>query len=79
MATAKIKTQGFKTSVHKPMGDVTTAASFIYAVYGPNAVFRCRVVVVTVLGKRMTGAESAMKVPGLFAKDYLHSFVVKTT
>ena len=34
MATAKIQTQGFKTAVHKPMGDVTDAMSIIYTVYG---------------------------------------------
>ena len=32
MATAKIKTQGFKTAVHKPMGDAD-ATCIIYTVY----------------------------------------------
>ena len=30
MATAKIEIQGFKTAVHKPMGDITDATSIIY-------------------------------------------------
>ena len=45
MATVKIKTQGFKTTVYKPMGDVTTATSIIYTVYDttPLKCFRtCR-------------------------------------
>ena len=36
MATTKTETQGFKTSVNKPVSDVTTATSFIYTVYGSN-------------------------------------------
>ena len=35
MATAKIQTQGFKTAVHKPMGDVAdSTTSIIYPAYG---------------------------------------------
>ena len=34
MATAKIQTRGFKTAVHKPVGDVRDATSIIYTVYG---------------------------------------------
>ena len=29
MATAKMQTQGFRTAVHKPLGDVTDATSII--------------------------------------------------
>ena len=32
MATAKIQTRGFKTVVHKPMGDVKDATSIIYTI-----------------------------------------------
>ena len=39
MATAKIQTQGFKTAVHKPMGDVTDAKSIIYTVCGSILMF----------------------------------------
>ena len=33
MATAKIQTQGFKTAIHKPMGDLTDSASINYIVF----------------------------------------------
>ena len=32
MATAKMQTWGFKTAVHKPMGDIVDATSIIYTV-----------------------------------------------
>ena len=36
VAKAKIETWGFKTAVHKLMGDVTDATSITYTVYGTN-------------------------------------------
>ena len=40
MATAKMQTGGFKTAVHKPMGDVTTATSIISTAYGTDLLLR---------------------------------------